>query len=334
MNVHRSDYFKHWKYTGIAGGIIAAGLAPLFLVPFVNHQLTMVLTYATIGYGLSLLVGHTGQISLGHTFFVAIGAYGSIELQRTLGLSLPLAICIVAFVCLVIGYLLARPILRLSGFQLALATLALGVLTPVLIRKFSRFTGGDVGRSAPKFSIPGLSDDRAVYYLALVVAVAALILYLWMTRGNLRLALWAVRDRELVARTLGINAARTKSQVFATSAVLAGIGGVVYAKVVGYVGPEGFGFTVAISYVIMIVVGGMLSAWGPLIGGAFLVVVPTWAGDISNAAPSVVYGAIVILLLLFLPGGIAGLIGKLISRVPVRRRVEEPPTVAITAESS
>ncbi len=230
--------------------VLVAAVAPLVSAPYVNFDRSMVLVYVVVGLGLNLLTGNTGQISLGHGFFFAVGAYLSAVLVENHDVPHLLLLPIAFAVCYVIGYLFGLPALRLHGLQLALATLGLALVTPAVIKRFEHVTDGQAGINVAGAEPPGFSGlerDQWVYYLCLVVALIAYLVVRRLSTGRIGRSLIGIRDYEAVATTLGVPATRTKTTVFALSAALAGVGGVLYSFVVQYVGPEAFGLPLAIA---------------------------------------------------------------------------------------
>lgn len=305
--------------TGIPLAVLAACMliAPFYLPPYQTTQLSLIMVYVMVGYGLNILTGWTGKISLGHTFFFAIGAYVATILQVLLQWNEFLAALVAVLLSFVIGWLIGRSILRFKGLQLALATLALAVLTPMLIRRFSSVTGGEDGRPVPSTSFlqgANLAPDQQVFFLTAVCVVITMLIYAWSTRRKVGAAFLAISEQEVVAGTLGINAPALKAQAFAVSAGLAGLAGYCFAKVVGYLGAESFSFLVAISFLALIVVGGSRSLWGPWFGAIFIVLAPEVTADLNQAAPAALYGAVLLAVVFLLPQGIAG-VGPQIARL-------------------
>ena len=315
----------------IAVVVLGAVVAPLVSAPYVNFDRSMVLVYIVVGLGLNLLTGNTGQISLGHGFFFAVGAYLSGVLVENHGVPYLVLLPVAFSVCHFVGYLFGLPALRLRGLQLALATLGLALVTPAVIKRFANVTGGHAGinisaAEAPGFT--GLERDQWVYYLCLVVALIAYLAVRRLSTGRIGRSLIAIRDYEAVATTLGVPATRTKTTVFALSAALAGTGGVLYSFVVQYVGPEAFGLPLAIAFITMIVVGGLGTVPGVVFGALFVVYVPQWTADINQSAAGITYGAALILFIFVLPYGIIsvirGLLGPFVARIPGRRPHARP----------
>lgn len=302
-----------------------AAMLPLYVQPYVNFDLSMVMIYAIVGMGLNLLTGYNGQISLGHSAFFATGAYvAAVGIQdgwHYLSV-LPVAVA----VTFVAGYLFGLPALRLQGLQLALVTLALAIVTPAAIKRLDDFTKGQEGINVYTAQPPewtGLERDQWVYLLCLVGALVAWVLTQRIASGRIGRSLVAVRDNETVARTLGVRSSRTKTMVFAISAAYTGVGGVLYVYVVQFVGPDSFGLVMAIAFISLVVVGGLGTVSGAVFGAFFITYVPEWTADVNQAAASMVYGLSLIVFMFVMPFGVAGLVRAVlrpvVDRVPGRR---------------
>ncbi|MGW8483022.1 branched-chain amino acid ABC transporter permease [Microbacterium sp. NPDC055903] len=312
------------RVCALVGG--AAGLIALPLVnpSYINLTVTLVLVWTIVGLGLNLLVGFGGQVSLGHSAFFAAGAY-AVAVGGEAGVPHPATLLLAAVVPFAIGYLIGLPALRLKGLQLGLVTLALAMATPAAIRALEPITHGSRGIAIdgdPPSWVP-LAQDQWVYYLALVVAVAAYLVTRRLARGRLGRSFIAVRDAELVAETLGVDVWQTKTRLFALSAGYAGVAGGLYALLLEFVGPENFGLTLSISFVTLIVVGGLATVPGAMLGALFIQYVPAFTSGISPAATGAAYGIVLILFAFFLPFGLVGLarglLAPVIARIPGRR---------------
>ena len=307
--------------------------------------------------GVNLLTGITGQISLGHGAFMLIGGYTTAILISDQGLKLGShtfssdmtdlwTIPIAGLVAGLVGFLFGFPALRLSGIYLALATFAIAVATPSIVRKFEEFTGG--GGGINMFGLPGLTGvvnpvtipiiDRTLsfnewlYYLSWTLALVMLAGAWLMLRGRFGRSLRAVRDSELAAASSGVNLARYKTLAFGISAFYAGIAGSLLAIATTFVNPDTFPIALSIFLLVGVVVGGLGSLW-PLVFGAIFIhfmqiewaqqvesVIPNWLpllGDIDTdaaGAPAVAFGVILILIMLVAPGGAAGVLATLKAR--------------------
>lgn len=309
--------------------VLAAGGAGLAIVPlvnpsYINLSLTLVLIWTIVGLGLNLLVGFGGQVSLGHSAFFAIGAY-AVAVGGEAGLGQLLSLVVAGVLPFAVGYLIGLPALRLQGLQLGLVTLAMAMATPAMIRLLEPITHGSRGIAidgdAPAF-IP-LAHDQWVYYLALVIAAASYLVTRRLARGRLGRSFVAVRDAEIVAQTLGVDIAQTKTRLFAASAVYAGVAGGLYALLLEFVGPENFGLTLSISFVTLIVVGGLATVPGAVLGALFVQFVPQFTSSVSPAATGAAYGLVLVLFAFFVPYGLAGLLrgalGTVVARIPGKR---------------
>jgi branched-chain amino acid transport system permease protein len=285
------------------------------LTDFRSFQLTLVLVNAIALLGLNILTGYNGQISLGHGAFYAIGAYTAAILMDRFGVPYWLTVPAAGAICLAAGFLFGLPALRLEGHYLALATFALGVTMPQLLKNnhVERWTGGVQGitivKPDPPFGLP-LTPDQWLYLFALAITVL-LGLAAWnLLRGRMGRALVAIRDQPLAASTVGIDTALCKSLAFGISALYTGVAGALGAITVQYVAPDSFAVGLSIGLLVGIVVGGLASIPGAFYGALFIQFVPNLAGDLSKAAPWAIYGVILITFMFLMPAGINGAIQR------------------------
>jgi len=301
------------RRTAAAAVVALAAALPWALSDYRVFQLTLVLTVAIALLGLNLLTGINGQISLGHGAFSAAGAYCAAILMDRFGLPYWLTIPIAAAICFGAGFLFGLPALRFEGLYLALATFALAVATPQLLkhRLFERWTGGVQGIVLAKpeapFGLP-ISQDRWLYWFSLGVAAIMFLLAWNLIRGRIGRALVAIRDQPLAAESLGIDTSFYKSTTFGISAMYAGVSGALGAIVLQFVSPDGFSVFLSLGFLVGIVVGGLGSIPGAIIGALFIHYVPPAASRLSQAAPWAVYGVAVIVFVYLFPTGIAGLL--------------------------
>jgi len=287
----------------------------------------MVLSTAIALVGLNILTGYSGQISLGHGAFLAIGAYTTAILMDKFDVPYWATIPVAGLVCLVAGFLFGLPALKLEGHYLALATFALAVALPQLLkfRYLEPWTGGVQGivimkPDPPISSFMGLTlnSDRWLYFVALLVA-ALMYLVAWnLLRGRIGRALIAIRDQPTAAALMGIDTSLYKSLAFGVSALFTGVAGSLSAILVAFVAPDSFTVFLSITLMVGMVVGGLTSLPGALYGAAFVQFIPNLADQISKAAPWAIYGALLIVLMIVLPGGIAGGLNLLWSKVTNR----------------
>jgi branched-chain amino acid transport system permease protein len=274
------------------------------------------LIYAIALLGLNLLTGWNGQISLGHGAFYAIGAYTTAILGDKLGLPFEVTVPVAGALCFVVGFLFGLPALRLDGLYLALATFALAVATPQLLKvdAVSSWTGGVQGIVVDK-----PASDTRLYLECLGVAIALYVVAWNLVRGRTGRAIVAIRDHPVAAATMGIDVARVKTLTFAVSALYVGIAGALGAVVSGYVAPDSFTYALSLGLVVGVVVGGIASIFGTLFGAAFIQLVPNLAEKISDAAPWTIYGVVLLVFMFLMPTGAAGMVRALRARLATRR---------------
>jgi branched-chain amino acid transport system permease protein len=301
-------------------GLLVLAVAVCFVAKgYVLFQATMVLSYAIALVGLNLLTGYNGQISLGHGAFFAIGAYTTGILIERAGWHYALAIPMAGVTSGLLGYAFGWPALKLKGLYLALATFALGVVTPQLLKYkyLEEWTGGVGGIVLIKPEAPWglpLSADQWFYLITLV----AIAIVFWFARnlidsGTGR-AIRAIRDHDMAAEAMGVDNRHYKCMVFGLSAAFTGIGGALAALAVQFVSPDSFTMFLSISLLVGVVVGGIGTLWGALFGAAFIMYVPSLAERISKEAAWGVYGAVLIFCMFVLPGGVMGLLARLRAR--------------------
>lgn len=301
---------RNWRMLALGALLLLAVAAPFQMVPFRVFQLTMVMVYAVALIGLNLLTGHAGQISLGHGAFFAVGAYGTAVMMYHWGLAYPLTLPLAAAAAFVIGYAFGVPATRLRGLYLALVTLAIAIFLVPLLKRFESVTGGSMGLTLEKPAPPGwtgLAPDQWLYFLALGGTVLAFLVVHFLLRSRVGRAMHAVRDNETAAEVMGVRPASYKRSAFAWSAMFAGAAGCLYTWTIGFVSPDSFTVNLSITLLAGIVVGGLGSTWGPLLGGLFVMFVPSWSQDINKAAPGVIFGLLIIAVMYVAPTGLAGL---------------------------
>jgi branched-chain amino acid transport system permease protein len=310
--------------------LLAAGKAGL-VSNFQFLQLSLMIVYAIAVLGLNLLTGFNGQISLGHGAFFAVGAYAAAILIDQAGWPYWATLPAAALACFIAGYLFGLPALRLEGHYLALATFALAVAVPQILkyRHIEPLTNGVMGinvfKPDPPFGLP-LSTDQWMFLI--VLAVAALMF--WIARNLLDSrtgrALIAIRDHSMAASTMGINVAHYKAVVFGISALYTGVAGALHGIIFEFVSPDSFRFELSIAILVGAVVGGIASLPGAVVGGVFVQVIEKYADavakQISGAVhlplelePWLIYGIALIILMYTMPTGIAGGVAALWKRI-------------------
>jgi len=312
-------------------GLILVGLA----IPFtVSGFQTLVFAYALIFgiaiLGLNVLTGFSGQISLGHGAFMAIGAFTTAIGIRTLHMPYALTIPLAALVCWGLGWVIGLAGARLAGIYLGLATFALAVATPDLLKKQTSLTGGVKGLSLPPVVSPSglLSDDQFFYLLCLGIALVLFLLASNILGDRTGRAWRAVRDGELAAAAFGVNVSYYKTLAFALSAAYAGVAGSLYGLATGFVSTDAFPFQLSIALLVGAVVGGIGTIGGAVIGGLLLEFLPIFSQQfllpvskqLANAAPGAVQGVLLLIVLGLARGGVVGVFGDAYRRL-VRPRM-------------
>jgi branched-chain amino acid transport system permease protein len=278
---------------------------------------------AVVVIGLNLLMGYTGQISLGHAGFFGLGAYASAVLTTHYNWPPVAALAAGAAATGLLAFVLARPVLKLKGHTLAMATLGLGIIISIAINNEGQWTGGPDGISVPGFAVLGveITGEKSWY----AVAAALLLLVTWfalnLIDSPVGRALQAIHGSEVASRVVGIDTTRFKVRVFVLSAVVASIAGSISAHYIGFITPNMAGFFHSIELVTMVVVGGMASVFGSILGAALLTLLPQLLSAFEGWEV-VVFGAILMLTMIFLPRGLVPSLA--------RRRSKPAPTPPLT----
>jgi len=338
------------------GSFVVAVVVMLFLPRFISDFRAQQFAYVGIYFialiGLNVLTGYTGQISLGHGAFMAIGGYTTAILVSDQGLEIGghvfssdlkdvWTIPIAALVAGAAGLLFGLPALRLSGLYLALATFAIAVSVPPVLKRFEDATGGGSGINL--FGLPGLTGgvsgvtvfghdltfNEWLYYLSWSIALFGLAVAWWLLRGRTGRAFRAVRDSETAAASSGVNLAWYKTLAFGISAAYAGVAGALFAIATTFVNPDTFPIALSVFLLVGVVVGGLGSLYGLLAGAVFIYFMQIswaqqvdkaipgwlpWLGDINTSspgAPAVAFGVVLIAIMLIVPTGAAGLIRRI-----------------------
>ncbi|MCX7960002.1 MAG: branched-chain amino acid ABC transporter permease [Burkholderiales bacterium] len=299
-------------------GLLLAALfsAPAWAGEYLMTQLVFVAIYSLVGFGLMMLTGFTGQVSLGHAAFLAVGAYTEAILAARgvpIFVSIPAAAALAAAVGVVVGL----PALRLKGIYLAIATLAFNVIVEEIAARWESVTNGNAGMPVAPVTLFGheLEPDRGFYYLCLLLAVAACLACINLLRSPTGRAFVAIRDSEVSASCMGVNLAMYKTISFAFSAALTGVAGALYAHKVGFISPEQFSLLVSIELITIVILGGVGFLHGAVLGAAFVIVLPQAIAVAKDFLPptmapsglqAVVFGIVLILVIIFEPMGLYG----------------------------
>jgi branched-chain amino acid transport system permease protein len=286
--------------------VVVLAALPLVLVnPYLYDVAIRIALNAMVVIALNLLMGYTGQISLGHAGFLGIGAYASGILTTQFGWPPLLALAAGALAAGALAFAIARPILKLKGHYLAMATLGLGIIISIVITNETQYTGGPDGISVPALGLAGfeLAGEKAWYALVSVLLVLTAWLALNLVDSPPGRALQAIHGSEVAAQVVGVQTTRVKVRIFVVSAVIASIVGSLSAHYVAFVTPGIAGFFHSIELVTMVVVGGMASVFGSVVGAAILTMLPQVLSTFEGWE-TVIFGAILMLTMIFLPKGI------------------------------
>jgi branched-chain amino acid transport system permease protein len=316
---------RKWMVIGGVILVVALCVAPFLVKNFRVFQFNLVLIYAIAILGLNILTGFNGQFSLGHGAFYAIGAYAAAILMDRFGVPYWATLPVAGVVCFVFGLLIGFPALRLAGHYLALATFALALAIPQLLkyRLIEGWTGGVQGivLSKPEvpfeFSLLGqpLSPDRWLFFFTLAVTIVMFLLARNLLAGRVGRALIAIRDHPIAAAAMGINLPYFKSITFGVSAAYTGVAGALGAVAVAFVAPDSFTVFLSITFLVGLVVGGLASIPAAFFGALFIQFVPNIADELSKAAPWAIYGVFLIVFMYLMPTGVMGLLKKIWARL-------------------
>jgi len=311
--------------------VLLAGLSllPFFLPNYYLYMANFMAINVIVTIGLNILIGYTGQISLGHAGFFAIGAYTTVLLMSKWGIPFPAALAAGGFTAAIFGFLLGIPALRLEGPYLAIATLGFGMFVTQVIGRWKIF-GGRMGMQAPPirlFDYP-LTGDRALYFIIIPITVLLALAARNLVRTRVGRAFVAIRDSDIAAEAMGVNLTYYKTLAFAVSAFYTGVAGGLMAFVLGYINPHSFTFILSIMFLAMVVIGGVGSIFGSIMGGIvfsflllkldavqelpylgslFVAVSERWmsVSGLPNVA-SIIFGLILIGIMVFEPLGLYG----------------------------
>jgi branched-chain amino acid transport system permease protein len=318
IKIFQTSFVKFW--------LLILGLT-LLAFPFLASKYLIYLAnlsgVAIIGaLGINLLTGYTGQVSLGHAAFLAIGAYTSAILAARFELPFYVLVPVSGLFAAFCGLIIGIPSLRLRGLYLVITTLAFQFIVEHIIYRWESLTMGDNGIALASPSIAGLTldSDRRFYYLVLVVVVLCAVSMKNLTRTRVGRAFQAIRDRDITAETMGVNLTKYKLLAFSLSSFYAGVAGSLYAYYLTFISPDHFTLMVSIQYIAMIIVGGMGSVLGSIFGALFITLLPEVLGAMTRAlgeffpafvsrlgdVKGIVYGLVIVCFLIYQPAGIFG----------------------------
>jgi branched-chain amino acid transport system permease protein len=292
------------RYLVLTIAILAAGFG--IKSSYLLQLLTFIGINTLLALGLNMLMGYAGQISLGHAAFYGLGAYTSGILTVHFNCSPWLALIAAVILTAVAAFLIALPLLSLSGFYLGMGTLGFGMIGYVVFRQWSTLTGGDsglVGIPALEAGLISFSPSRNYFFLVWAVAILGIFACERLIQSRIGRAMRAVHDSERAASSMGIDTGRLKVHIFVLSAVMAAVAGFLYAHFVSFISPSSFDFLVSVRMVTMVVIGGMASVWGSLLGAAVMTILPE-SLSVFTEYEMIVYGLILIVIMIVLPQGL------------------------------
>ncbi|MDH6257065.1 branched-chain amino acid ABC transporter permease [Bradyrhizobium sp. BR13661] len=285
--------FPHSGYVVSYGLLFAVLLiAPYVLSSYLMSQLVFVCIYATVGVALMILTGFTGQASLGHAAFLAIGAYTAAYLQKY---NVPFPVYFLAAGALAgcIGALVGFPALRLQGIYLVIATISFAFIVEEILARWESVTNGNEGLRVKALSLLGVTvsrDSPTFYFLCLAVLVLTIVGTLNLLRSPTGRAFVAIRDSETAARSMGVNVALYKVKSFAISAAITGFAGVLFAHKLSFISPEMFTLQLSIEFIIVILIGGTFSLHGAVLGSIFIVMIDPFLTYLKDDMPGIIAG--------------------------------------------
>jgi branched-chain amino acid transport system permease protein len=290
--------FPHSGYVCSYGLLLAVLLiAPYVLSSYLMSQVVFVCIYATVGVGLLILTGFTGQASLGHAAFLAIGAYTAAYLQQY-NVPFPVYFLAAGLLTGVVGALVGFPALRLQGIYLVIATISFAFIVEEILARWESVTHGNEGMRVKALQLLGTTvsrDSPTFYYLCLAVLVLTIVGSLNLLRSPTGRAFVAIRDSETAARSMGINVSLYKVKSFAISAAITGFAGVLFAHKLSFISPEMFTLQLSIEFIIVILIGGTFSLHGAVLGAIFLVMIDPFLTYLKDDLPGMVAGIAVTL---------------------------------------
>ncbi len=322
--IFKTDYAQDLRLAKHGGHVFWYGLlmvlllaAPWWASEYVMSQLHFICIYSIVGFGLMMLTGFTGQVSLGHAAFLAVGAYTE-ALMQAAGVPFVVSIASAALFAAALGVIVGLPALRLKGIYLAIATLAFSLIVEHLMAHWKWLSAGETFMTVPKPVLAGLDfgGGRPFYFAALAVLVLVVLAVLNLLRAPIGRAFIALRDSPIAAETLGVALARTKATAFALSAAITGLAGALYAHKITVLNAESFNVLISLQLLMMVVVGGLGTVRGAVYGAVFVGLLDPVLARVKDALPKgiggeiglqlALYGFVIVAFVLFEPQGLAG----------------------------
>jgi len=331
------EKIKSWKFILLTIVIIATLLIPMVITESYHlHLINMSYIYVILALSLGLIVGFIGELSLGHAAFFAIGAYTSalitMDLEFSFWITLPIAIMFAAFFGFLVGYIS----LKLKGPFFAITTLVFGEIIRLMINNLEGLTRGAMGLpgikppnpiAIPKLFTIDFYDRRIFYYLILLFVVLSVILIYRIVFSRIGRAFIAIREDDVLAKSIGVNAMRYKIIAFVVASGMAGLAGCLYAHYILFISPVTFDISQSINIVLMVIIGGSNSILGPILGAFLLTLLPEILRAIAEYR-MVIYGAILVFAIIFMPNGIVGTIRDRLAHLFLQKGGDRKKNVA------
>ncbi|MCL4182934.1 MAG: branched-chain amino acid ABC transporter permease [Burkholderiaceae bacterium] len=292
--------------------LLCMGLLPLMIEKvYYLHLMTIMLIWIILTQGLNVIQGYAGYVSICQATFFGIGAYASALVTVNLGWPVGAGFVASLLAGLVAGLFIGWPSLKMKGHYFAIATMAFAVLVGSVMHNWKSVTGGDAGLHdipRPEFSFAGfeLGSPQGYYYLVLIAAAASVAFVGRLVRSRVGRSIVAVRENEAVAAAIGIDTTRSKRLAFLISAVLGSISGAFYVHYINFLNPTPFHLDASLNAILAVIIGGAGTVWGPVIGSALVVFLPEYL-RVATEYRMVIYGALIILVVIFMPRGVMGI---------------------------
>jgi branched-chain amino acid transport system permease protein len=300
----------------IACGLLLVGAWPWLAPRYFVFLASVILVNAVVAIGLNLLSGYTNQLSFGHAGFLAVGAYTAAVLTlRAPGLPVPITLVVAGLLTAAVGLAFGVPCVRLGGLYLTMATLAFGLVVTEVILNLDALTNGADGLRVPaaRLGTAALSTDAARYYLTATVAALMVAGAVNLVRTRTGRAFLAIRESEIAAEASGVPVRAYKTLAFGLSAFYTGVAGALFAFVVGFLSPDAFDLFLSVDFVVMIIVGGLGSVPGSIVGAAVVTLLYDGLAAFQNYRP-LIFGTILIAGMLFMPGGVSRAVSRAVGR--------------------
>jgi branched-chain amino acid transport system permease protein len=316
-----------WTPSSVASVVALAALPLLFWnSPYVLFLINTIAIFSMLAIGLQLLLGYGGILQLGYAGFFGLGAYTSAILTTKFGWSFPAAF-VAAMAVAVLGAAVMSPIVRLRNVNFAMATFVFGLILELVYNQWSEMTNGPIGfRGIPAPSLFGVSivDPRHYYYLLGACLLAEYVLVFRLLHSPFGTALRAMRENETACRTSGVDVTRIRITLLVISSAIAGAAGSLLAHMNGFVSPPTFGWATSVAILMMVVLGGVRSLPGAILGATIIRLLLEWTSVLGQQS-NIVFGVALVLCMAFLPNGLTGLAERLVASLPwvARRRARE-----------